>query len=82
MKTRFKIILIVAFFVILILGWAPWITDEFALNKVKSNPNFIKQHSPYGGIKDQEIKISWLPFGKGVFTYEGLWYVTFFGFVV
>lgn len=80
MKARTKVILVIGIFLILLLAWAPWITNEYAINKVRSNPNFISQHQ--SGIQDFEINVFWLPFGKGVTTYEGLWYVSFFGFVI
>ena len=74
------LIIMITILILSLIIWAPWITNEYALNKVKINNNFIKQHPE--GIKDSEIDIFWLPFGKAVTTYEGLWYVPFFGFVI
>lgn len=80
METKTKLILAIGIILLLLLAWAPWITKEYALNKVRSNSNFINQHPD--GIQDFEINVFWLPFGKGVTTYEGLWYVSFFGMVL
>lgn len=80
MKTKTKIVLIIVILIILLLAWAPWITEEYAINKVRQDSNFISQHP--NGIQDFEINVFWLPFGKGVTTYEGLWYVSFFGVVI
>lgn len=80
MKTNIKSILVIGIILILLLAWAPWITKEYALNKVKSNSNFMNQHP--NGIQDFEINVFWLPFGKAVTTYEGLWYVSFFSMII
>jgi len=53
MKNKTKVILIAIILVVLLLAWAPWITNEYALNKVKANSNFMSQHSP--GIDNSEI---------------------------
>lgn len=79
MESRNKKILFIIILIISLLAWAPWITDDYVLKKVKINSNFIRQHTPYGGIQDSEINVFWLPFGRGVTTYEGIWYVPFFG---
>jgi len=80
MKIKTRIILIIVILAILLLAWAPWITDEYAINKVRKNSNFISQHP--SGIQDFEINVFWLPFGRGITTYEGLWYVSFFDFII
>ena len=80
MENKTKAITIVAILLIVVLAWAPWISDEYVLNKVKANSNFKSQHP--SGIENSEINVFWLPFGKGVATYEGLWYIPFFGFVI
>ena len=82
MKKQTKIILVIVILVASLFAQAPWITDEYAINKVKANTNFIKQHAGYEGIEDIWTNIFWLPFGRGVATGEGLWYVSFSGIVI
>ncbi len=83
MKIKIKVVVIGIILIILLLAWAPWITDEYVVIKIKENKNFISQHAPYEEIGETiEINVIWLPFGRGVITGEGLWYVTFFGFVI
>jgi len=44
-----------------------------------AEPNFIRQHGQGTGQENPEIYVNWLPFGRWVTTYEGGWFITFYG---
>ncbi len=63
---------------ILLLAWSPWIPSNYAIYKtVISIPN--TPLTPEGKYELSKVTGSfWLPFGRGVSNYEGLWYVSTF----
>ncbi|MCD4811579.1 hypothetical protein K8R14_03180 [bacterium] len=74
MKTKLKIIIVSI--ILFILAIAPWITDEYAVSKVKTYPNFQYQHR-LDNKDDLEIYVTKTPFCRWVTTYEGGWFVCF-----
>ena len=97
MRTRSKVILLIAAIIIL-LAWAPWITDEYAVNKVieyfTKNPlptnssgniatgNFMDIDGVPGVTKGDIAGVMWVPFAKFVTNVEGGFFVTFYGSVL
>ena len=85
MKTTTKAI-VVAFIVAALLAWAPWITDDFAVNKVverlggsETRFNYLNQDM---AVKDVPKQVIWVPFGRYVvFPGEAGWFVGFYGSV-
>ncbi len=65
-----------------VLAWAPWITEEYARNKVMSDSDFVRQHGPGSGQENPEIHVNWFPFGRWVTTYDRGWFVSFYGAVL
>jgi len=81
MKRNTKIILILAIVLLLLLAWAPWITDDYARNKVMLDSQFIKIHGLGSGQENPEITVGWFPFGRWITTYDASWFVSFYGSV-
>jgi hypothetical protein len=87
MKTRTKLIIIAtAIAVTFILAWAPWVTDDYAIDKVVEKLGGPETRFNYLGqdlaVKDVPKKVSWLPFGRYVtFPGEAGWFVSFNGSV-
>ena len=89
MKTRTKLIIIavaVAVAVTFMLAWAPWVTDDYAIDKVVEKLGGSETRFNYLGqdlaVKDIPKEISWLPFGRYLtFPGEAGWYVSFYGSV-
>jgi hypothetical protein len=85
MRTTTKAI-IVTFIITALLVWTPWITNDFAVNKVveklggsETRFNYLNQDMT---VKDIPKQVSWVPFGKYVvFPGEAGWFVSFFGSV-
>lgn len=80
MKTKTVIIAVLSVLVISLLAWAPWVTDDYAKNKVIEKVGFP---NPVVGLEDDEsLCVTWIPFGRFAATYEHGWFVTFFGAVI
>ncbi len=98
MKTKIKIILIVVALVVILLAWAPWITDKYALNIVR---NYIQNHAlaykplyvDENGtvdinicyekcISSTDVILKKLPFVNCVMTVEDMFCVTFYGNII
>ncbi len=85
MKTATKAI-VVAFIIVALFAWAPWITNDFAVNKVveklggsETRFNYLNQNM---AIIDIPKEVKWIPFGRYVvFPGEAGWFVSFFGSV-
>ena len=82
-KKRGKTI-ILAIGLLLLLVWAPWITDDYAINKVVEKLGGPDTRFNYLGqdmaVKDIPIEVGWFPFGRYVtFPSEAGWFVSFIG---
>lgn len=85
MRTTVKAI-VVAFIIAALLAWAPWITNDFAINKVveklggsETRFNYLNQNMT---VKDIPKQVNWVPFGRYVvFPGEAGWFVSFYGTV-
>ena len=72
--------------IFLLILWAPWITDDYAINRVVEILGGPETHFNYLGedmaIKDIPKAVSWFPFGRYVtFPGEAGWLVNFYGAV-
>ena len=64
--------------------WSPWISDEYAIQKVTDNLdgpnamfNYLGQEMP---VKDVPKDVVWYPFvGVVYFPSEAVWFVKFYG---
>lgn len=81
-NTKTKLAVVAAIAILLLLAWAPWLTDENVKEMVRSNKMFMLQHGPGTGQENPEMHVGWVPFGRWVTTYEGGWFVTFYGAIV
>ena len=82
----FAIVAATAFAVLVVLAWAPWITNDYAVGKVVGKLGGPNIRFNYLGqdlaIEEIPKEVSWLPFGRYVvFPGEGGWYVSFYGSV-
>lgn len=82
-KTKVVILIVVIFF---LLFWAPWITNDYAINKVVEKLGGPETRFNYLGqdmaIKDIPKEVGWFPFGRYVtFPGEAGWFVSFYGTV-
>ena len=82
-RKRGKIILILVG-VLFLLVWAPWITDDYAINKVVERLGGPDTRFNYLGqdmaVKDVPKVVGWWPFGRYVtFPGEAGWFVSFYG---
>jgi hypothetical protein len=82
-KKRGKTILTIVL-ILLLLVWAPWITDDYAVNKVVEKLGGPETRFNYLGqdmaVKDIPIKVGWFLFGRYVtFPGEAGWFVSFYG---
>jgi len=83
MRTIIRAI-VVAFIIAAFIVWAPWITNDFAVNKVverlggsETRFNYLNQDM---AVKDIPKQVSWVPFGRYVvFPGEAGWFVSFYG---
>ena len=87
MKKNTKIIAIAFLLALFLLAWAPWITNEYAINKVTEKLGGPDAQFDYLGdsmpVKDIPKEVGWLPFVKVVyFPSEACWFVTFYGGIV
>ena len=79
-------ILVSAGLIFLMILWAPWITDDYAINRVVEILGGSEARFNYLGedmaIKDIPKAVSWFPFGRYVtFPGEAGWLVNFYGTV-
>jgi hypothetical protein len=88
MKKRrlFVIVAVTAFAVLVVFAWAPWVTNDYVVEKVVCKLGGSDIRFNYLGqdlaIKDIPKEVSWLPFGRYVvFPGEAGWYVSFYGSV-
>ena len=89
LKNRAKLIIIataIAVAATLMLAWAPWVTDEYVIDKVVKKLGGPDTRFTYLGqdmaVKNIPKEISWLPFGRYLtFPGEAGWYVSFYGSV-
>jgi len=84
MKTKVKAMILVAAITVFLLVWAPWITDDYAINKVIESLGGPETSFNYLGgemlVKDIPKKVVWLPFVRAIyFPSEAVWFVTFYG---
>jgi len=83
-KKRGKTIILTLVFILLLLVWAPWITKDFAINRIveklggpDSRFNYLGQDM---AVKDIPKVVRWFPFGRYVyFLSEAGWFISFFG---
>lgn len=81
MKTNKNILIGIGIIILIgLLAWAPWITDDYAKNKVIEKEGFP---NTVAGLEDEiSMGAAWIPFGRFVATYEHGWFVTFYGGVI
>jgi hypothetical protein len=84
MKKKTVAILVAASMFFLLLLWAPWVTDDYAINRVVEKLGGPETRFSYLGedmaVKDIPKQVSWVPFGRFVtFPGEAGWIVGFFG---
>ena len=87
LKSKRKIALVIAVFVVFLLAWAPWITDNYAIGKVVEKLGGPDARFNYLGeemaVREVPTEAHWLPFCRFVtFPSEAGWFVTFWGSVV
>ena len=81
---RGKIIILIIVLILLLLVWAPWITSDYAINKVVEKLGGPETRFDYLGqdmaVKDIPKVVRWFPFGRYVyFPSEAGWFVSFYG---
>ncbi len=81
---RGKTIILIIVGILFLLVWAPWITDDYAINKVVERLGGPDTRFNYLGqemaVRDVPKSVSWLPFGRYVtFPSEAGWFVSFYG---
>ena len=79
-------VLVSAGLIFLLILWAPWITDDYAINRVVEILGGPETRFSYLGedmaIKDIPKEVSWVPLGRYVtFPGEAGWFVNFYGAV-
>lgn len=87
MKIKTKIMVPLAIVILFLLAWAPWITNDYAINKVFEKLGGPEASFNYLGeeiaVKDVPKEVGWFPFGKSVlFPSEAEWFVTFYGDII
>ena len=87
MNTKVKAVILTAVMTALLLVWAPWITKEYAIDKVVEKLGGPEARFVYLGqdmaVKDVPKHVSWFPFGRYVtFPGEAGWFVIFHGIVL
>jgi hypothetical protein len=88
-KNRAKLIIIAAAITVsftFMFAWAPWLTDDYVIDKViekLGGPSIIFNYLGQDlAVKHVPKEVSWLPFGRYVtFPGEAGWYVSFYGSV-
>jgi hypothetical protein len=84
MDKNIKIAIIVALLILFLCAWAPWITEQYAINKVTESLGGPDAKFNYLGkemtVKEVPKKVVWFPFFKAVyFPSEAVWFITFYG---
>ncbi|OGH71811.1 MAG: hypothetical protein A2921_02010 [Candidatus Magasanikbacteria bacterium RIFCSPLOWO2_01_FULL_43_20b] len=72
-----KILIALVIIMLLILGWAPWLSNDDVRVIVRTYSNFQEQHSAEREQENPEIVVTRLPFCRLAATYEGAWSVCF-----
>ena len=72
---------------LILLAWAPWINDNYAIDKViKDYGGSDKPFNDFHGAKtigEANFTVSWFPFSRVVgVPSEAVWFVTFYGGVI
>ena len=83
-RKRSKTIILILVLFLLLVVWAPWITDDFVINKAVEKLGGPDTRFNYLGedmaVKDIPIEVGWFPFGRFVtFLGEAGWFVSFYG---
>jgi len=80
MKTKVKVVVVLAVSVWIVLAWAPWMDDKAVHDKV------FEERARIDGTIDKQTgelicdyEVSWFPFGRWVASCEGGYFVTFWG---
>jgi len=80
MKTKVKVVAVLAVSVWIVLAWAPWMDDKTVHDKV------FEERARIDGTIDKQTgelicdyEVSWFPFGRWVASCEGGYFVTFWG---
>jgi hypothetical protein len=86
MKARTRLIIGAVLLVAFVLAWAPWITNDYAIDRVVEELGGPEARFTYLGVdmalKDVPKEVYWVPFGRFVtFPGEAGWFVTFYGSV-
>ena len=81
---RVKTIILTIAGILFLLVWAPWVTDDYAINKVVERLGGPDTRFNYLGqdmaVKDVPKVVGWWPFGRYVtFPGEAGWFVSFYG---
>ncbi len=82
MKIKRHLIVIIILIIVL-LAWSPWITEEYAINKVTEKLGGPDAY--FGGYLNVTVgnipwNVAWFPFARGVYyPAEAVWFVTFYG---
>ncbi len=71
------IILSLVVVILVILGWAPWLTNAKVREIITANPKFKYQYPSKIGPENLGIHVLSTPFCRWVTTYEGGWFVCF-----
>lgn len=78
MQHHRKIILILACIGIGLLAWAPWLTTAQVRDITTANAAILAQHSDSSPqYLSENLNIHWIPFGRAISSYEGIWFVWF-----
>ncbi len=86
MKLVVKAVIIIVLMSAVLLVWAPWVTYDFAVNRVveylggpDARFHYLNQDM---AVKDVPKQVDWWPFGRFVtFPGEAGWFVSFYGSV-
>jgi len=87
MKKGVKTTILTIVLILLLIVWAPWITNDYAINKVVEKLGGPDTRFNYLGqdmaVKDIPKVVSWFPFVRAVyFPGEAVWFVSFYGEIV
>ncbi len=85
-KKKTVAVLVAVGLALLLLVWAPWITDDYAIGMVVEELGGPYVRFNYLGekmaVKDIPKQVGWFPFGRYVtFPGEAGWFVNFYGAV-
>ena len=77
-----KLIIVIILSILLVSTFYPWLEKEKVLSVLNSTDWVAKQHINSKILEQDLIDMIPVPFGYLVPTYEGIWYVTFWGKVI